>query len=73
MTGTGVDVNRYGTPDGLQQPQTGIAPQGVCCSYAAWSSCELGKALLWKFNDVISLEFANLICCPMFSASVFPP
>ena len=29
MTGTRVDVNRNGTPDVLQQPQFGLAPQGV--------------------------------------------
>ena len=42
MTVTGVDMNRDGIPDVLQQPQCGLGPQGGGCSCPVWSSSEHG-------------------------------
>ena len=43
MTGTGVGGNRYGTPDVVQQPQIGIAPQGFAASVQQGAPLNLGR------------------------------
>ena len=39
-----------------------------CCSCAVGNSGEHGKALLWKFNDVISLEVVFFLARASYSA-----
>ena len=50
---TGVDMNRDGIPDVLQQPQVCFAPQGVAALVQYGAPVNVGKALLRKCQEVI--------------------